>query len=152
MAASTPVVINEFMAANSKTITDPQGENEDWIELHNVTDAPVSLTGRYLTDESDNPRKWAFPDGTTIPAGGYLLVWADEDGNAPLGLHANFKLEKSGEKILLIDTDEKLNAVLDSVTYGEQEADVSFGRSAADADVFVKMSPTPAKANSGALP
>lgn len=152
VAASTSVVINEFMAANSKTIADPQGEFEDWIELHNVTDAPVSLTGRYLTDESDNPRKWAFPSGTTIPAGGYLLVWADEDGAAPLGLHANFKLEKSGEKILLIDTDERLNAVLDSVTYEAQETDISYGRSAANADVFVRMSPTPAKANSGVIP
>ena len=143
ISANSPVVINEFMASNTKTLADPQGEFEDWIELYNVTDAPVSLTGRYLTDESDNPRKWAFPEGTTIPAGGYLLVWADEDGAAPLGLHANFKLEKSGEKILLIDTDAKLNAVLDSVTYEAQDADVSYGRSAANADEFVKMIPTP---------
>ena len=57
-ASNSPVVINEFMASNTSTIADPQGEYDDWIELRNVTDSPVSLTGRYLSDEPNNPRKW----------------------------------------------------------------------------------------------
>jgi hypothetical protein len=150
-AANTPVVINELMASNTSTLADPQGEFDDWIELHNVTDQDFDLTGRFLTDDPDNPTKWAFPEGTQIPANGYLIVWADEDESAdaaPLvGLHANFKLDASGEQVLLIDTDTSLNAVLDSVTFGRQETDWSYGRTAADADVFSLMSPTPGSAN-----
>jgi len=146
-AASTPVVINEFMAENLSTYADPQGEYEDWIELHNVTDAPVDLTGRYLSDESGNPRKWQFPAGTTIPADGYLIVWADEDTLVTPGLHASFKLAKDGEQIYLIDTDANLNQVLDSISFGAQTADISYGRSAADADVWTTMTPTPNAAN-----
>jgi hypothetical protein len=145
--ASTPVVINEFMAENLSTYADPQGEYEDWIELHNVTDAPVDLTGRYLSDESGNPRKWQFPAGTTIPADGYLIVWADEDTLVTPGLHASFKLSKDGEEIYLIDTDANLNQVLDSISFGAQTADISYGRSAADADVWTTMTPTPNAAN-----
>lgn len=147
-AASAPLLINELMADNENTIADPQGDFDDWIELRNVTDQEIDLTGRYLTDDPTNPRKWQFPDETKIAANGYLLVWADGEGSDAPGLHANFKFEKSGEQILLIESDANLNAVLDSVTFGPQEADRSFGRSPGNPAVFVTMQPTPAKANS----
>ncbi len=146
-ATNTPVVINEFMASNLSTIADPQGEFEDWIELRNLTSSPVDLTGRYLSDEPGNPRKWALPNGTTIPADGYLLVWADEDTLAVPGLHASFKLSGSGEQIYLNDTDANFNAVLDTIAFGAQATDVSYGRSAADMNVWVPMTPTPNAAN-----
>jgi spore coat protein CotH len=142
-ATNTPVVINELMALNGSTLADPQGEYDDWIELHNVTDAPVNLEGRYLSDEANNPRKWPFPVGTVIPAQGYLIVWADEDGLATQGLHASFKLSSSGESVFLCDTDGNSNAVLDSVTFGGQTVDVSYGRPAANPTQFQTMSPTP---------
>jgi hypothetical protein len=107
----------------------------------------VNLTGLYLTDEPGNPRNWAFPSGTTIPANGFLLVWADENGTATPGLHASFKLSASGEQIYLIDTDANNNQVLDAITFGSQATDVSFGRTAVDADVWSTMAPTPNAAN-----
>lgn len=147
VSTNTPVVINELMAANTTTLTDPQRDYDDWIELHNITDAAVDLTGHYLSDEHNNPRKWKFPDGTTIPADGYLLVWADEDVSDTPGLHASFKLSGAGEHLFLADTDENLNAVLDSVTFPAQEDDISYGRSAADADTWATMVPTPGAPN-----
>lgn len=146
-AASTSVVINEFLASNTSTIADPQGEYDDWIELRNLTGSTVNLTGLYLTDEPSNPRKWAFPSGTTIAANGYLLVWADENGTATSGLHASFKLSAAGEQIYLIDTDANNNQVLDAITFGAQATDVSYGRTAANADAWSTMSPTPNAAN-----
>ena len=107
----------------------------------------MDLTGKYLSDEANNPRKWRFPDGTMIPANGYLIVWADEDGLAPVGLHASFKLEKNGETIYLADSDANFNAILDSVTFGLQTTDRSYGRTAANADVWFTMEPTPGVAN-----
>ncbi len=148
-ATNTVVVINELMADNEKTLADPQGEFDDWIEFRNLTDQEIDLSGCYLTDDPNKPRKWPFPAHTTIAAAGYLLVWADEDGLAPSGLHANFKLEKAGEQILLIDIDANLNAVLDTVTYTTQKADRSVGRSPSDADQFILMQPTPGQPNAG---
>jgi hypothetical protein len=146
-ASNSPVVISEIMASNLSVLADPQGEYDDWIELHNISPADVDLTGRYLSDEPNNPRKWAFPAGTMIPADGYLLVWADEDGSATPGLHASFKLSADGEEVFLTDTDENLNAILDRVSFGPQQTDLSYQRSAADADVWVIGAPTPASAN-----
>ena len=42
------VFINEVMASNTKTLADPQGDFDDWIELFNAGDTPVDLTGMYL--------------------------------------------------------------------------------------------------------
>lgn len=145
-ATNSPVIINEFVADNT-VLTDPQGEFEDWVELRNLTNVVVDLSGRYLTDDPAKPRKWKFPDGTTLPANGYLLVWADEDGSDTPGLHANFKLSKSGEQIYLIDADARNNAVLDSIVFGAQQSNLSFGRTAANLDVWAIQTPTPGTAN-----
>lgn len=146
-ASHTPVVLNELMASNSGTLADPQGEYDDWIELANWTDQPVSLTGRYLTDDPAAPRKWQFPTGTVVAANGYLLVWADEDGSTNAGLHASFKLSASGEELYLVDGATNGYQVLDQVVFGAQTTDLSFGRTAADLDVWTNQTPTPGAAN-----
>jgi hypothetical protein len=146
-ATNSSVIISEVMASNSSTLADPQGQFDDWIELRNLSNQDVDLTGRHLSDEPNNPRKWQFPAGTVIPANGYLLVWADEDGSATAGLHASFKLERNGEEIFLTDTDANYNVILDSIAFGAQTSDLSYGRTAADADIWVIMDPTPGAAN-----
>jgi hypothetical protein len=135
------------MASNTSALPDPQGEYDDWLELYNVTDQQVDLAGRHLSDEPNNPRKWQFSAGTTLPPNGFLIVWMDEDGMAPIGLHASFKLSASGETVYFTDTDANLNAVLDSVTFGIQETDRSYGRTSADPSRFEIMEPTPGRTN-----
>lgn len=145
------VVINELMADNDNTIADPQGDYDDWLELHNRTDSPVVLTGLYLSDKEDNPTKWAFPENTEIPANGYLIVWLDEDHddeNATEGLHANFRLSKGGETVMIVDTDANGNQVLDSITFGEQETDIAFGRLPDGTGDFQVVQATPGAENS----
>lgn len=136
------IVINEFMADNETTITDENEQFEDWIELYNTTDNDVSTAGLYLSDKLDNVTKWALPD-VTIPADGYLLIWADEDGSEG-ELHANFKLSNGGEAIVLAYAE---NAILDQYEFGEQTTDISTGRLPNGTGNFVEMSPTPNATN-----
>ena len=143
----TLVVINELMASNSDSFADPQGEYDDWLELHNLTDEAVLLTGMYLTDKEDDLRKWEFPENTEIPPNGYLIVWLDEDENAPTGLHANFKLARGGETVMLVDTDARSNQVLDAITFGEQEKDTAFGRWPNGTGTFQVVQMTPGAQN-----
>ena len=144
---SPPIVINELMAVNTNSLTDPQGQYEDWLELHNLTNDTVDLSGMYLTDKIDNLRKWAFPENTTIPERGYLLVWLDENGKAEIGLHANFKLSGNGETVALVDTDTRGNQVLDSVTFEKQERDVALGRWPNGSGELRHVQTTPGKEN-----
>jgi len=121
------IVINEFVADNDSLsgISDPDGGYPDWIELYNNTDAEVDLSGAFLSDKADNLDKWSFPDGTTIAADGYLIIWADEDEDQE-GLHANFKLGKNGEAIYLSNAGDSTR--IDEIVFGVQEVNVPMAR------------------------
>jgi len=128
LQAGVPLVINEVMAANSSTVMDPQGEYDDWIEIYNTGDKAINVGGMYLTDILEQSTMWQIPTNrptaTTIPAGGYLLVWADNEV-ADAGLHANFQLNADGEQIGLFAADG--HTLIDSIAFADQAADVSFG-------------------------
>ncbi len=115
--------INEFMASNSSSSADPQGEYEDWIEIYNKGEIAVNLMGMYLSDDLADPSKWQLPDITLEP-GAFMIVWADEDIEDE-GLHADFKLSASGESVGLFNTDQ---TILDTLTFEAQSENISFGR------------------------
>lgn len=150
--ASLPVqvFINEWMAVNSSTITDPTGGgSDDWFELFNAGPELVDLTGYTLSDDPADPTKAVIPAGTVIQPGDFLLVWADEDSGqtVPGGdLHVSFKLSSAGEAISLHAPD---GSLVDEITFGAQTADVSEGRSpdGAPGPFGALPIPTPGQAN-----
>jgi hypothetical protein len=138
MASNTDVVINEVMASNTNVAPDNNGEFEDWIELFNKTGAAVNIGGYYLTDNIANLTKWTIPAGTTIPANGYLIYWADED-SAQGTNHCNFKLSASGEFIYLLNGSLEL---VDSVSWTSQVTDMGYARVPNGTGSFVIQNPT----------
>ncbi|RKZ00513.1 MAG: hypothetical protein DRQ13_00300, partial [Ignavibacteriae bacterium] len=136
------LVINEFMADNDTVVPDPSGEYDDWVEFYNNSNSTISLNGYFLSDESSDLTQWAFPD-TSIGPNEYLIVWADDDEGQP-GLHANFKLSKSGEEIVLVAPD---TTIVDEVAFGAQLTDLSTGRYPNGTGSFVLMNPTFAAEN-----
>ncbi len=147
-AAPMALVINELMADNDNVLSDPQEEYDDWVELLNTGDQALDLGGLYLSDDISEPRKWPFPAGTILPAGGYLLVWIDGDEGDDPGLHASFGLAAVGEAVLLVDADERGNALIDSVVFGPQQTDQAYGRLPDGNGPFaVLAAPTPGQPN-----
>ena len=147
--AEIPVVINEFLASNGEYMADPQGQYDDWVELHNLGAEPVDVGGLYLTDNLAVLAKWQIPPDkpvlTTIPAGGFLLIWADNDLGDP-GLHASFLLSAGGEELALVDADGV--TLIDSIRFGQQITDVSYGRFPDGSDTWSQMMfPTPGGPN-----
>ncbi|MEZ4851096.1 MAG: lamin tail domain-containing protein [Bacteroidia bacterium] len=136
------LVINEFMAENQNRFFDQNGESDDWIELYNNTDTTLSLFGLFLSDDSTLPSKWAFPD-TSIQPMSFLIIWADEDLNQN-GLHANFRLSNNGEFLSLAYAD---GTMIDSVSFGIQDNDTTFGRFPNGTGSFGLMYPTFGKSN-----
>ncbi|NLN85700.1 MAG: T9SS type A sorting domain-containing protein [Candidatus Cloacimonetes bacterium] len=129
------IYINEIQAKNT-AYADPFGEFDDWVELYNPNDYPVDIAGMYMTDShySNGIDAWTqipagFPDETTIPAHGYLLVWFDEDmDQGPL--HINDKLGGAADAVYLIASDGE--TVIDSKEWvasdGLDVNNVSLGR------------------------
>jgi len=158
-----PIVINEVLASNPDTTAkrsqsyyntwrDPQGEFEDWIELHNFGDQPIDVGGMYLTDTPSTPTLWRIPTGnpaqTTIAPGGYLLIWADGD-TADAGLHAPFELALSGDEVALYDSDG--TTLIHHIFFDSQTPDVSYGCFPDGVDNWrFLVTPTPGAPNSSA--
>lgn len=132
------LVINEFMASNDETVADQDGEYDDWIELYNNGASSIDLEGYYLSDDATDLMKWAFPAGTTIDNNSYLVIWADNDEDQE-GLHAAFKLSASAESVFLVNP---TGTIVDEVSYVDQSADISYGRSPNGTGDFQVMSPT----------
>jgi hypothetical protein len=141
------LVINELMAYNVNGIINPDlYMRTDWIEIYNEGENSIDLSFYSLSDNPENLDKWDFPDGTIIGPGSFLLVWADEAGETQTGLHANFKLNVSGETILLTDNQ---GLRIDSISYPRQFADVSYGKTDTGNPVYFS-NPTPGKPNDAA--
>jgi len=117
-ACGTEVVINEIHS-------DPDVKTElaEYVELHNTGGQSVDLSGWYFSDGIF----YTFDEGTTLPAGGYVIVcqspsaihdkWSS--GRFQLPEHAVLgpcggKLNNEGEQIVLCNAD---GAVMDRVDY-----------------------------------
>ena len=157
-AAATPkpapppaisVLITEFMASNSATLSDEDGDSSDWLELHNPTGSTVDLTGWYLTDDVGVKTKWTFP-AVSLPADGYLVVFASGKDKTTSELHTNFSLKASGEYLALVEPDGTTIAWQYSPEFPEQNTDVSYGLDATLQEVYF-ATPTPGAPNGGSL-
>ncbi len=141
--------INEFMADNETTIADDNDEYDDWIEIYNPNDFPVNIGGFYITDDLTDMTAYQIPDtdssATTIPAGGFILLWADKDSDQGV-LHVELKLSSGGEQIGLVAPNG--TTFIDSLTFGEQTTDVSYGRKPDGSDNWEFFdTPTPGASN-----
>lgn len=138
------VVVNEVLARNSVGIVDEAGEADDWIELHNPGAAAVDLSGYWLSDDITDPKKHRIADGEVLAAGDFLLVWADDQPEQG-PRHASFRLSGDGEQVVLTDP---LDRLVDQVSFGPQEVDVSEGHFPDATGPWVPLAtPTPGAPN-----
>lgn len=130
--ARADVRISEFLADNQEGLRTAAGAAADWIELANDGSQEEDLSGWHLTDDALLPAKWRIPDGTTIPASGYLLVFADSSSVSLTNgeLHANFSLSKDGEYLGLVRPDGVTVEDEFAPGYPPQLPDIAYGRGA----------------------
>ena len=122
------IVINEWAADNDVILDPADGDKDDWFELYNPTASAISLAGWILEDTQPTPTSYVIPAGYSIPAGGRLIVWADDETIQNTGsgqLHVPFKLSASGDTITLRAPD---TSVIDTVTFGQQVKNITQGR------------------------
>ena len=141
--------INEFMASNATTICDSFGNYSDWIELYNSTDTDMDISGFGISDNLSQPMKYRFPDGTTIAAKGYLVVFCSGNEGMQNGeLHAPFGLRSYGEDVVIAN---RAGRIIDSYSFKNQETDVSMARIPdGTGELQSNSQPSPGYPNTGA--
>lgn len=129
--------LNEICASN-KQYVDEFRESDDWIEIYNDGSSPVNIGGMYISDARNNLKKFQIVDTvphlTTIPAGGYLTLWAD--GTPAQGvLHTGFKLPNSKKETVSLSKmvgDELV--VIDSIRYKPHVKGETYARFSCEGD------------------
>ncbi|MDG2423073.1 MAG: CotH kinase family protein [Phycisphaerales bacterium] len=122
-----PVVISEFMAKNDNTLEDEDGDSSDWIELCNISNAPINLGDWSLTDDPELLDKWIFPTIQLLPGQSLIVFASDKDRTDPQQpLHTNFKLSANGEYLGLVGPDSTV--IHDyAPAFPEQQEDIAYG-------------------------
>ncbi|MCF7669289.1 MAG: lamin tail domain-containing protein [Verrucomicrobia bacterium] len=122
--------INEVMP-----VPDTQAENgalnaAPWIEIYNASGSAVDLGGFFLSGNLTNPIEWAFPEGTVVDAGGFLVVSlsADAAGMAQDVVKGDVTFSPGAGIVLLSMTAGNKTVIVDSLAYSDLRDGRSIGR------------------------
>jgi len=109
LAQDTSLIINEIQVDNIDEFIDPSYNYGAWIELLNTSSSNISLSGKYISDDPENLKKYAFTSSHgSIAAGGFKTIWFDHnsaDGQygSKAGTQVRFKLNTEGGTIYISD-------------------------------------------------
>lgn len=114
-------------AVVNEVLTHTEPPLEDAVELLNPTASPVQLGGWYLSNAKDNLKKYRIPDGTTLPAHGFLVFYETNFNTGPTAFTFN---AAHGDRAILSQTDAlgNLTGYRSEAEFGAAANGMSFGR------------------------
>lgn len=121
----------------------------DWFELYNPNALPVDLTDWLVSDDpAKKPEKWKrLPAGASVPAHGYLVVYADDVNAYTSGaVHIDVGFSSSGEAVAIARPD---GTLVSSFAYPMQLDDISYGYVEVNGELALRYfrTPTPGAPN-----
>lgn len=142
---TTDLKINEYMAENKYSLMDGDGDRSDWVEIRNDGTEAIDLTGYYLTDDPEDPRKWPMP-GVSLEGGQLMLIWlSGKDKNIDGEYHASFALGTEDTKLLLVNEN---GQTVDEIDIEHLDGGMSKGRNVDDHSQWLYYPiPTPGEEN-----
>ena len=116
------IIINEVLAHTDLPEVDS-------IELYNTTGSPIDISGWYLSDTRDDYTRFQIPDGTVIPAGGFIVFDETDFNNS--GTPSDFALSGSrGDDVYLLEANAAglPTRFVDHIEFGGSFNGVTLGR------------------------
>ena len=147
LEAPYPLMISEVVTANTGSTGADIPDECDWVEIKNVSSAPVELSEYYLSDDHDNYQLWNFPD-KTLGAGESIIILcsADSVDSGTKYSIAPFGLDNDGEQLFLSDSS---GNIIDYATLHDIPTGGSMGRMSGQNGWFYFSTPQPAKEKQG---
>ncbi|MGI6687515.1 MAG: lamin tail domain-containing protein [Christensenellales bacterium] len=142
------VFISEAMSSNDTVIQIAGQPPTDWVEIYNASSQAQDISGWGLSDNIGWPRKWQFPQGTSIWPGEYKVIMMDKSrdpGSNAAALHANHALKRAGGEVVTLS--DSSGRVLDRMVLPEIPTDISYGRTLGQEGFFYYDMPSPGAAN-----
>jgi hypothetical protein len=138
----TGVWLNEVLPGPSQTDWDDSGavdEQDEWVELYNAGTMDVDLSGWFYDDAEGDSSAYAFPSGTVLQPGQFLVLYRQETGVA---------LDDGSDQVRLIMPS---GEIADILIFGQVPADVSYSRDLGGY-WYISWQPSPGAPNVAPLP
>lgn len=147
---AAPAVPWEVVLSEVHAGLDPVSQRTDAIELRNAGSREIDLSGWFLTDQPADGPKYAFPAGTLLAAGGYLVVDRQQlvsDPLVPAPTDLRLQGEDGGSLFLMAPGAEGQPAEFaDEMRYDRQDQ-YAWGRYPSASSPPVPLVPSPGAAN-----
>ncbi len=102
-----PIVLSEILAGN-RTYISPNGKYLDYVEVRNLSDSPVDISGYMISDRPDFIG-YTFPKGTILQSNSYIVCWCDKESDSDR--YGRFGISRKGEDTILLYN--KANVLID---------------------------------------
>lgn len=109
----------------SEVLANSQAPAVDALEIYNPTAGDADVSGWYLSDDLGTPKKYRIPNGTVIPAGGYVYFTEAQFNTGPNA----FAFSSNGDEAVLSSANAAgdLTGLTEFVSFGASDPGVSFG-------------------------
>jgi hypothetical protein len=123
------LIITEVMTSNRTMYKDNIGDYSDWIEVYNVSDSEIDLSGYYLSDNEADPLSFRMPD-VKLKSGEYFVFFASgdmakTDKTQNSTAHTDFKLSSYEETLVISNL---RGQTLDTLYIKELPSDYSYAK------------------------
>ena len=120
--SSQPIVLSEILAGN-RTYIAPNGQYLDYVEVRNISDSPVDISGYMISDRPDFIG-YTFPQGRILQAHSYMVCWCDKESDSDR--YGKFGISRKGDDTIMLYN--KANVLIDQYTVPVVEENVPLVR------------------------
>ena len=143
---NSELIISEVMPSNAKYMIQDDGEYYDWVEVKNVSNHDINLSGYTLSDDPDKLQKFILPNVVLEPDECYVIICS---GNADLTTrkytHAPFTISREEGWVYLSRVDE--TGCADFIRIYDAPYQASVGRRSGENGTYYFTTPTPGTSN-----
>ena len=101
----------------------------DAIEVLNDSDAPIDISGWFLSDDFRTPKKYLIPSNTIVAPHGFYVFYETNAFNSPTNAATAFGLEAQGDDVWIFSGDgTNLTGYAHGFAFGASPAGRTFGR------------------------
>ena len=138
------IEISEYITKNTRVNYDSHGNYYDWVEIYNKSGEDVTLRKVFISDNTENLRKYELPE-ITIKKDEYLLLYFSKDKvSYDDNIYVPFGLSNDDECIVISDGEK----IFDKVDIVELPENISYGK--VDDEFKYFTTPTPGYENNTA--
>ncbi len=99
----TKLEITEIQTSNIDMFMGPSFNYDGWVEFRNPTENDITLKGCYVSDDTEDLRKYPIKGNTIIPASDYGLIWLGTHEDNPAS-QVQTNLDADGGVLYITDS------------------------------------------------